>query len=171
MEEPSGRVYAEINLDNIIKNMETMAAGLPSGDRNNRRCKNHGYGHGAVPVAKSHRSLCLRICGGCCGRGNHTQKAQNHETGSYSGQYTERYFKELLDYDIRPALYEYSKAEKLSKTAIKEGKTAKIHIALDTGMSRIGFQPGGGQCTGGGADSHAAGNQDRRSIYPLFKSR
>ena len=47
-----------------------------------------------------------------------------------------------MDYDIRPALYEYSKAEKLSKTAVKEGKTAKIHIALDTGMSRIGFQPG-----------------------------
>ena len=31
MEEPYSRVYAEINLDNIIKNMETMAAGLPSG--------------------------------------------------------------------------------------------------------------------------------------------
>ena len=51
MEEPYSRVYAEINLDNIIKNMETMAAGLPSGTGIIGVVKTDGYGHGAVPVA------------------------------------------------------------------------------------------------------------------------
>ena len=53
MEEPYSRVYAEINLDNIIKNMETMAAGLPSGTGIIGVVKTDGYGHGAVPVAKA----------------------------------------------------------------------------------------------------------------------
>lgn len=43
--------------------------------------------------------------------------------------------------DIRPAIFEEDKAELLSKLAVSMGKTAKMHIALDTGMGRIGFHP------------------------------
>ena len=142
MEEPYSRVYAEINLDNIIKNMETMAAGLPSGTGIIGVVKTDGYGHGAVPVAKAIDPFVCGYAVAAVEEGIILRKHKITKPVLILGSTHERYFKELLDYDIRPALYEYSKAEKLSKTAVKEGKTAKIHIALDTGMSRIGFQPG-----------------------------
>ncbi len=50
-------------------------------------------------------------------------------------------FDDLLDSDISPALFQYEKAERLSKRARILGKTGKIHIAVDTGMSRIGLIP------------------------------
>lgn len=52
-----------------------------------------------------------------------------------------RHFAELIEGDIRPAIFEEDKAELLSKLAVSMGKTAKMHIALDTGMGRIGFHP------------------------------
>ena len=52
-----------------------------------------------------------------------------------------RHFAELIEDDIRPAIFEEDKAELLAKLAVSMGKTAKMHIALDTGMGRIGFHP------------------------------
>lgn len=43
------------------------------------------------------------------------------------------------DYEIRPAVCEYEEARKLSDEAVLQKKTVHIHIALDTGMTRIGF--------------------------------
>ena len=45
----------------------------------------------------------------------------------------------LIDYDITPNVYSYDTAESISEIAVKKGKTVKIHIKLDTGMSRIGY--------------------------------
>lgn len=42
--------------------------------------------------------------------------------------------------DFRPAVFKLSMAQKLSKAAVEAGKKAKIHIKLDTGMSRIGYR-------------------------------
>jgi len=47
----------------------------------------------------------------------------------------------LLRYDIEQTVYSYDFAEEISKMAVKSNKIAKIHIALDTGMGRIGFLP------------------------------
>jgi len=47
----------------------------------------------------------------------------------------------ILKYDIEQTVYTYDLAEKISKMAIEKNKIAKIHIALDTGMGRIGFTP------------------------------
>ena len=46
----------------------------------------------------------------------------------------------LLQYDIIPVIYTYEDALKLNEVAKKQKKKAVIHIAVDTGMSRIGFQ-------------------------------
>ena len=41
--------------------------------------------------------------------------------------------------DVMQTVFQYEMAEELSKEAKRQGKTAKIHIKLDTGMGRIGF--------------------------------
>lgn len=46
-----------------------------------------------------------------------------------------------INANLQHAITSYEKAEILSDTAVKLGKTAKCHIAVDTGMTRIGFMP------------------------------
>lgn len=46
---------------------------------------------------------------------------------------------ELVAHDITPNAYTYEFAKAMSDEAARQGRTAKIHIKLDTGMSRIGF--------------------------------
>ncbi len=43
--------------------------------------------------------------------------------------------------EIRVTVYDYDDALALSAEAIKQGRTAAVHLAVDTGMGRIGFQP------------------------------
>jgi len=42
--------------------------------------------------------------------------------------------------DIRPSIFQYEDAVALSQEAMRQGKTAPFHLAVDTGMSRIGCQ-------------------------------
>ena len=49
-------------------------------------------------------------------------------------------YDELITYDVRPAMYDKAECAILSDDAVKKGTKAKIHIKMDTGMSRIGFQ-------------------------------
>jgi alanine racemase len=50
-------------------------------------------------------------------------------------------FPEIVKYDLRPAIFDWQEAQLLSLEAVRQGKTVNIHIALDTGMSRICFAP------------------------------
>ena len=49
-------------------------------------------------------------------------------------------FEAIVDEEIRPAISEFAAAKALSEVAVSKEKMCSIHIAVDTGMSRIGFQ-------------------------------
>ena len=48
-------------------------------------------------------------------------------------------YEDIIRQDIRACIFEYEPAKELSETAGRMGKKAIVHIAVDTGMSRIGF--------------------------------
>jgi len=48
---------------------------------------------------------------------------------------------EIVSYNLEQAVYSWELAEAISKEAVKQKKTAKIHIKVDTGMGRIGLKP------------------------------
>ncbi|WP_315111103.1 alanine racemase [Clostridium intestinale] len=48
---------------------------------------------------------------------------------------------DILNNNIEQTVYDLEYAKKLSEIAQEKNKTAKIHIAVDTGMGRIGFLP------------------------------
>jgi alanine racemase len=49
-------------------------------------------------------------------------------------------YEDLLKYDISQTVFQYDMAKRLSDIAVSLGKQAKIHIKIDTGMTRIGFK-------------------------------
>jgi len=141
MEAPYSRIYAEIHLDNIVKNMETMAAGLPKDTKIIGVVKADGYGHGSVPVAKAIDPFVWGYAVAALEEGIILRKHGITKPVLILGSTPERQFESLLDYDIRPAVFSLEKAKHLSELAEKRGVCARIHLAVDTGMSRIGLKP------------------------------
>lgn len=49
---------------------------------------------------------------------------------------------ELVRNDVTQTVFSLDLAEALSEAAVKLGKKVKVHVKVDTGMTRIGFMPG-----------------------------
>ena len=56
------------------------------------------------------------------------------------GHTPNEYSSELVGREIIPSCFSYELAECISRSAVKQQKQAKIHIKVDTGMSRVGFR-------------------------------
>ena len=141
MEAPYSRIYAEINLDNVVKNVEAMAAGLPEGTRIIGVVKADGYGHGSVPVARAIDPYVWGYAVAALEEGVLLRRHGIKKPILVLGNAPARQLADFLRYDIRPSLFQLSKAKLLSELAVMQGVRAGIHLAVDTGMSRIGFQP------------------------------
>lgn len=139
IEAPYRRIYAEIHLDYIAENIKAMAAILPKKTRLIGVVKADGYGHGSVPVAKAIEPYVWGYAVASVEEGEMLRRHQLDKPILVLGATHRSHFKELLEYDICPAVFDYEAARELSETALAMGKTARIHLAVDTGMSRIGW--------------------------------
>lgn len=134
-------VWAEIDLDKIALNMKNIKKLV-----NNKDViaviKADAYGHGALDIApvlieNGASRFAVAVITEALELINGGIKCPIMILG-----YTPLEFGEdLINNNIEQTVYDLNYAKKLSEIAIKIGKTAKIHIALDTGMGRIGFIP------------------------------
>lgn len=135
------RVYARIDLDAIAYNMEQMKLRIDDSTKIMAVIKTDAYGHGAVQVAQMlekyeyiwgfavatlDEAVVLRVEG--------IQKPILVLGCIFPDQYME-----MLDNDIRMNVYTEDMAKEIANMARREGKTAYLHIKLDTGMGRLGF--------------------------------
>lgn len=137
------RVCAYINLDAILENLEQMKQNLSSDAKIIAVIKTDGYGHGAIPIAKELEKIPYVF-------GYATATAEESFALRRAGvkkpilclgyTFLESYEK-LVEEDVRPALFREDQAMQFSEAAAKAKKTAKVHIKVDTGMSRIGVAP------------------------------
>ena len=101
--------------------------------------KADAYGHGAVPVARAIEDLVDAYGVSMPEEGVELRKAGLTKPIVILG-YTAPEMAELaIRYDITMAVFQSEIAEKYNEIAKKWNKTAKVHIKLDTGMSRIGY--------------------------------
>lgn len=134
-------VWAEINLDSLAYNMKNIKK-LANGREVIGVVKADAYGHGSVEVSKvllenGASRLAVAIITEAVELRKNNIKAPIMILG-----YTPLEFGEtLVNNDIEQTVYDLEYAKSLSDIAINMGKKAKIHIALDTGMGRIGFLP------------------------------
>ena len=141
MEKIMRPVWAEIDLDILANNMRNIKK-LAGNKEVMAVVKADAYGHGALDVApclleNGASRLAVAMLTEAIELRNNNITAPIMILG-----YTPLYLGEdLINYDIEQTIYDLDYAKELSSLAISLNKKAKVHIALDTGMGRIGFLP------------------------------
>ncbi len=102
--------------------------------------KADGYGHGAVPIAKKLEKECDFFGVAILSEARELRNAGISAPILVLSPMHPETFEMAVELQLRPAIFRYEDAVALSEAAQKLGKTAPFHIAVDTGMSRIGFQ-------------------------------
>lgn len=135
------RVFAEVDLDALAFNLQSMRNRLPAEMKMAAVVKTDGYGHGAVPAALTADPWVSFLCVATA------EEALNLRMNGISkpvlilGPVPGDEYGELVKEDIRPSVFTMEQAEAVSRAAEKTGRTAKVHLAVDTGMNRIGMRP------------------------------
>ena len=130
--------YVKIDLDIIRSNFEAVEAktGVPV----MAIVKADAYGHGAVQVARLLEGKCAFF-----GVSSMLEALELRQAGLKTpililGQTPVSAFPLAIREGIRPTIFHYESAVELSRAAQEAGMEAPFHFAVDTGMSRIGFQ-------------------------------
>lgn len=136
------RVYASIDLDAIHDNMEQMHQMLQEGTKVIAVVKTDAYGHGAVEIAKELEPLdyVFGYAVATAEEGKNLIRNGIKKPILILGISFEEQYMEIIENQIRPAICSYEMAKELNAYCERCNKTLPIHIAVDTGMSRIGFQ-------------------------------
>ncbi len=134
------RCYAEISQDALRFNIQQVRKRIPEGVKILTVIKANGYGHGALQVGK-----CLENDVDYYAVATIEEAIRLREGGIIQpimilGYTSPKQYMDLLRYNIRPTVYRKEDAAVLSEMAVRTEQTARVHLAVDTGMTRIGFQ-------------------------------
>ncbi len=132
----------EVNLNAVVKNLNWYRSFMKPTTKLVCMIKADAYGAGAVEIAKTlqdHRVDYLAVA--VADEGVTLRK--NGITSNIMIMNPEMTaFKTMFDYDLEPEVYSFRLLDALIKAAEKEGITGyPVHIKLDTGMHRLGFDP------------------------------
>ncbi len=135
------RVQANVNLDAIKHNLLEIRKKLKDDTKMMVIVKADAYGHGAVPLAKA-----IGDSGkiDCYGVAIVEEAVELREAGINKpililGYTSMEQYDLVVSYEVAQTVFQYDMAKALSEEAIRQGKIAKIHIKIDTGMTRIGY--------------------------------
>ena len=102
--------------------------------------KADAYGHGAVPIARLLEKKCAFFGVSSMLEAMELRSAGIRLPILILGATPDDAYPLAVREDIRPAIFTWESACALSRAATAQGKTARLHFAVDTGMSRIGLQ-------------------------------
>lgn len=142
MEYKPNRAWAEINLDNLAHNVREIRRITDKKAEIMGVVKADAYGHGTAGIMQTLMdngvtSFAVAILDEAVQLRKTGIEAPilvlNHTDPARSG--------EIVSLGITQTVFSHELAEALSAAALKLGCKAKIHIKIDTGMTRIGFMP------------------------------
>ena len=130
--------FVKIDMDAILQNYRNVCqkAGVPV----MAVVKADAYGHGAVQIARLLEPKVAFF--GVSGVGEALELRQSglEKPILILGHTPTEAYPQIIALGIRPAIFCREDAELLSREAVRQHTTAKFHLAVDTGMSRLGFQ-------------------------------
>lgn len=134
------RIYAKIDLDALEHNFDLIKNSLPAGVGIMPIVKADAYGHGAVEVTKFLEDKCDTFGVAVLDEAMELRRAGINKPILLLGYTSPDQYAIAIENDVSLTVFSYGDSVILNDTAKKCGKKAIAHIAVDTGMSRIGFQ-------------------------------
>ncbi|MCR4725272.1 MAG: alanine racemase [Clostridia bacterium] len=132
--------WIEVNLDALYHNAVYIKSLLSPGCRFLAPVKGNAYGFGLVPTAKVFAKAGAEYFGVAIPE----EGAELREGGLvqpiliFGATFSDDYGL-LFDYDLIPNLFRLDQAEELSALAVEKGKPLTVHLSVDTGLTRLGF--------------------------------
>jgi alanine racemase len=143
-------VWAEVSLQALAQNFHAIRdyVNPPSEKRKTPRkvlsiVKGNGYGHGGPQVAKALEKAGSDWFGvASAGEGMELRKIGVRKPILVLGGFWPGEEKNLLDYDLTPAIHRCEQLAMFEAAAAKHRKkNVAIHLKMDTGMNRLGIEP------------------------------
>ena len=134
------RTWAEVDLSSLQHNFEVLTKNLPDGCRFLGVVKADAYGHGAVPVARELEKLGA----GYLAVSNFEEALQLRRSEIslpilILGYTPPEYAREEAALSITQEVHSLEYGRELSRALAGTDQQLKIHMKVDTGMSRLGF--------------------------------
>ncbi|MBR2189638.1 MAG: alanine racemase [Eubacterium sp.] len=137
------RCYAEVSIDNIRHNIQEVRKRIPQETKLLAVLKANAYGHGVEAVAKGLQDLADYYAVATVNEALELREDGITLPILILGYASPEEYAALICHNITATIYREEDAVRLSETAVQLGMQARVHIALDTGMTRIGFHPDG----------------------------
>ena len=134
------RTWVEINLDALKCNFDAVRETLPENIKILAVVKANAYGHGAIGVAKFLEDKADYLAVAATDEALELRKNGVNCPILILGHIPYGDYDNIVKYNVTPTISDFYEAELLSKAAVKAGVTVPLHIAVDTGMNRIGFK-------------------------------
>ena len=136
--------WAEVNLDAIADNVRAAKRILRPETKLCAVVKANAYGHGAVPVAcEAERCGADFFAVALPQEGIELRNAGIEKPILILGPMPimPGVAANIVRYELSQAIFDTERLDKLNRAALRAGKKARVHVTIDTGMSRIGVQP------------------------------
>lgn len=136
------RAVAEIDLDAILYNVGQMGRHIAAGAKIMAVIKADGYGHGAVPIGKELEPLDI-VWGYAVATAEEAWILRRNGLEKpilVLGAVFPEQYQGLVGQEIRPTIYSLQQAEGLEEYLSRQGTSLPVHVKIDTGLSRLGFQ-------------------------------
>ncbi len=137
------RTWAEVDLDAIAHNIKEIRKITNPNAQIMAVVKADAYGHGFLEVTKTLlENGADRLAVAVLQEGKQLRSRGVKVPILILGASSEESVEDLINFDITPSVFAFDFAKALSYEAERKEKVTKIHIKIDTGMSRIGFLAG-----------------------------
>lgn len=134
------RTWADVSLDNLSHNYKVLRGNVPASCRFLGVVKADAYGHGAVPISQH-----LEELGADFLAVSNLEEAVQLRRAAVKlpilllGYTPAVYAPELAEMEIRQEVHSLSYARQLEERLQGTSAKLRVHLKLDTGMSRLGF--------------------------------
>ena len=139
MENLFNRTWAEVDIDNILHNVRVIKDTLTGNSKIIAVVKADAYGHGAVAVAKALEKETDMFALSSIDEVVQLRNAGVRGDMLILGYTPSQFAKVLQNEKITQTVFSYDYIKDLYDSLDGDGDKLKVHVKLDTGMSRLGF--------------------------------
>jgi len=136
------RTWSEINLKTVSENIGEIKSIVKPNVKILVVVKADAYGHGAISIGRT----ALESGASYLGVGDSTEAIELRQAGILApililGAMIEEEIGWIISYDITPTIHSMDLVELLNNEAIRQNKKLKVHLKIDTGLTRLGASP------------------------------